>query len=265
MEICPTSSFIQQQRVVELPSPAHVRALNISRGHGTPSFDRPPPVTIPSLGLLIMIRETLKEHVPIPEVFGWAEDGGQTFIYMSLVHGQTLNQQWPAMDGCSRLSICSELRHIVKAWRTLEQDVDSRFVGNLGKGPLKDIFLRGYSGFAGPFKRADAVHKFHSACGIDINPEAPIKFTHVDLVPLKIILSPGLDTKVAAIVDWGQAGWYPEYWGYCKVQRLTLDPKDFDEASQRDWSEKYLPLVMDPAELEMYYYPWLEFVLSKGF
>lgn len=45
-------------------------------------------------------------------------------------------------------------------------------------------------------------------------------FTHGDLTLGKIILSttiPGSPTKIAGIIDWEQAGWYPEYWEYCKL------------------------------------------------
>ncbi|ORY57203.1 uncharacterized protein BCR38DRAFT_354809 [Pseudomassariella vexata] len=143
--------------------------------------------------------------------------------------------------------------------------IRDRFVLGLGKEPLNEIFLRGYNGLAGPFEGMNAVHQLHDACGIEISTETPIKFTHADIVPLNIILSPVPDTKVVAIIDCGQAGWYPDYWEYCKAQRVTLDPKDFDEASQRDWSETYLPLIMDPVDLDAHYHPWLEFVLSKGF
>lgn len=45
-------------------------------------------------------------------------------------------------------------------------------------------------------------------------------FTHGDLTLGNIILSttiPGSPTKIAGIIDWEQAGWYPEYWEYCKL------------------------------------------------
>lgn len=45
-------------------------------------------------------------------------------------------------------------------------------------------------------------------------------FTHGDLALGNIILSttiPGSSTKIAGIIDWEQAGWYPEYWEYCKL------------------------------------------------
>lgn len=64
---------------------------------------------IPSIGLAVKygadvtvlealtqveVREQLQGQVPIPEVFGWAEDGGQRFIYMSLIQGETLLERW---------------------------------------------------------------------------------------------------------------------------------------------------------------------------
>ena len=45
-----------------------------------------------------------------------------------------------------------------------------------------------------------------------------IRFTHGDLTLRNIMISgaPGAQ-KIAGIIDWEQAGWYPEYWEYCKM------------------------------------------------
>lgn len=45
-----------------------------------------------------------------------------------------------------------------------------------------------------------------------------IYFSHGDLHLSNIIVSgsPGC-RAIAAILDWEQAGWYPEYWEYCKA------------------------------------------------
>jgi hypothetical protein len=50
-------------------------------------------VTIVEIQSQIVSREKLIGKVPIPEVFGWAEDGGQGFIYTSLIKGETLEQR----------------------------------------------------------------------------------------------------------------------------------------------------------------------------
>lgn len=98
------SSFFKEQRALALPSPAEIRALDKKTGHSCATA----PVSIPSLGLLVkygtnvtlteaetqtFIREKLRDYdVPIPKVFGYAEHGGQRFIYMALMEGDTLQE-----------------------------------------------------------------------------------------------------------------------------------------------------------------------------
>ena len=91
-----------------------MRAINEKSDniHGT-KFNRPPPVKFPSLGLIVkygadttateaetqnMIYKQLKGKVPVPEVFGWTEDGGQVFIYMELIAGETLETRWGSLN-----------------------------------------------------------------------------------------------------------------------------------------------------------------------
>lgn len=301
MEILPGSSFFRENRAPALPEPEEVRALNLLSGNdGSTSSDRPPPVFIPSLGLVVkygrnvtiaeaqtqvMVYERLSGQVPVPEVFGWTEDGEQRFIYMSLIEGDQLNRRWPNLSESDRQAVCQELRQMVEAWKAVEQDGDCRYLGEsnlqgdsheallisrgrkgcLGKRPFNEICLKDYAEFAGPFEGADAVQQFHNACGIQIDDETPIHFTHADICPVNILLAPGPQPKVAAILDWGQAGWYPMYWEYCKARRVRLLAKDFDAASQNAWTERYLPLVVDPVDQEKYYLPFLRFRLSYAF
>lgn len=43
----------------------------------------------------IYLFEQIRGHnVPISEVFGYAEDNGQTFIYMALMQGDTLQKRF---------------------------------------------------------------------------------------------------------------------------------------------------------------------------
>lgn len=137
-------------------------------------------------------------------------------------------------------------------------------LGGLDNQPLNDIFVSGHRDLAGPFHGADAVQKFQNGCDIEIDGEVPVVFTHDDLVPPNILLSPGTNPVVAAIIDWGQAGWYPAYWEYCKARRVRPNPEYFDEDLDEEWNTRYLPTIMDPVDDETVYHPWLWFVLSKG-
>lgn len=90
-------------------------------------------------------------------------------------------------------------------------------------------------------------------------------FTHNDLRPPNILLSQGPNPRVTAILDFGQSGWYPWYWEYCKARRVgRIDKGVFDEAHMEEWHTQYLRLVIAPVDNEKYYYPWLFKMLSRG-
>lgn len=57
-------------------------------------------------------------------------------------------------------------------------------------------------------------------------------FTHGDLAPRNIVVRNG---RVAAIIDWGYAGWYPEYWEFTKGHYVFF-PRE-------DWSEHFCQAV----------------------
>lgn len=129
-----------------LPSTETVRETARQSGIAHPENQgRPPPVKFPSLGLivkygcevslaearcLVLVRKHLPT-VPVPEVYGWRKDGKQSFIYMELIGGRTLQESWEELDDEDRVAICQELRTMVKAWRGLSRDVcgNAPFIG----------------------------------------------------------------------------------------------------------------------------------------
>jgi hypothetical protein len=133
------SSFFREHRASALPTPAEVRSINEESADITGRrFNRPPPVKFPSLGLFVkygadttitaaetqhMVYKQLKGKVPVPEVFRWTKDGGQVFIYMSLIEGETLEQRWSSLNDKEREAICKELNDMAKAWRLLQPDL----------------------------------------------------------------------------------------------------------------------------------------------
>ncbi|KAK9854401.1 hypothetical protein MYU51_004419 [Penicillium brevicompactum] len=276
------SSFFKEHRATTLPTPTELRAINKESGNIRGIyFNRPPPVKFPSLGLIVkygadativeaetqhMVHNKLKGKVPVPEVFGWTEDSGQVFIYMSLIEGETLEQRWGALNEEEREAVCRELNGMAKIWKTLDYPNHDHilYVGGLGNQPLNDIFLSSHPDLAGPFYGADAVQKFQDGCGIEIDGNVPVVFTHDDLVPPNIMLSSGPNPVVAAVIDFGQSGWYPAYWEYCKARRVGLRPQYFDEDLGEEWRTKYLPTILDKVDDETVYHPWLLFVLSHG-
>lgn len=301
------SSFFKEQRAPALPSPAEIRALNEKTGHlRAADFDSPVPVSIPSLGLLvkygsdvtwaevetqISVHELLRSHqVPIPEVFGYAEDGGQRFLYMAMMEGVTLQERFARLTETERRAVCAELRVMVDTWRSvMKQDQANLYIGNehsfsssalfslppgasskpsqtgsVGKRPLNDFLFDEVPDEAGPFLGPDAVRDFHKACELEISSPEPVVFTHDDLCPPNILISQGPNPRVTAIIDFGQSGWYPWYWEYCKAMQVgRIDRGVFDDAHREEWATHYVPLIMDPVDDEMYYSPWLNCMFSR--
>lgn len=135
--------------------------------------------------------------------------------------------------------------------------------GAVGRGPLNDILVRDRDDSRGPWSGSNAVQVFQDAGYIDIDGETPILFTHDDLVPCNILVTNGPNPRVAAVIDWAQAGWYPSYWEWCKAKWVDMWPDEMDDAAQELWREQYLPLVMDPLPEETVYYPWLRYALAN--
>ncbi|KAK3315616.1 hypothetical protein B0H66DRAFT_577336 [Apodospora peruviana] len=218
-----------------LPTDTNLQVFPQSSFFRIQNRKRPTPVLVPSLGLVVkygadvitaeleaqveaqvLMHERLQGRVAIPEVFGWAEDGSQRFIYMSLVEGYALQARFRTIEESERRAVCKELRFMVNAWRALAQEPGDRYIG---QRPLNDIFVTDEPGHGGPFLGTDAVQQ------IGIHEDVPIVFTHNDLLPSK--------RTAAGIIDSGQSGWYSSY----------LESY-FDWTLHEGWETSYLPEVI---------------------
>jgi hypothetical protein len=52
-------------------------------------------------------------------------------VYMQLVQGQALIDQWDSLGISDKLAVCDQLRGIVTSLRSVEQDPDDTFIGML--------------------------------------------------------------------------------------------------------------------------------------
>ncbi|SPQ24362.1 2ab2568c-04d2-425a-a7e4-b0fd733b6101 [Thermothielavioides terrestris] len=109
-----------------------------------------------------------------------------------------------------------------------------QFIGSLHRGPVQDIYFSPDQ-HRGPFATAREFHDFVqlvSAAAIPVEKRLPepyrdmlpdtarICLTHGDLHLGNILVARSPEDNrisLSGIVDWAQAGWYPEYWEYCKA------------------------------------------------
>jgi len=192
--------------------------------------------------------------VAVPEIYGWCRDGNVDFVYMELVEGDTLEQRWPSLSAEERWEISKQLRGMLKSLASLEQK--DLFIGGPTRQPLQDrifTYLRPKSG-KGPFSSVKEFHDWYTSlpyegfelpegfvdqCRHELPDDAPVRFTHNDLHPSNIMISPKHAAKleIRAIIDWHQSGWYPAYWEACKLR--------WSVPSGGEWAMTYLPQISD--------------------
>ncbi|KAK3901457.1 hypothetical protein C8A05DRAFT_34862 [Staphylotrichum tortipilum] len=97
-----------------------------------------------------------------------------------------------------------------------------------------------------------------------VNLPGPVVFTHGDVVACNVLVTRGPHPRVAAVIDWAHAGWYPWYWEWCKAKWVRMPDvwEEMDDAAQEEWQQRWLPLVVGPLPDEGVYYPWLRFALA---
>jgi len=86
-------------------------------------------ITIAEALCLWTLRRLLPGQVPVPEVYGWCEDGGEFFIYMELIQGETLENKWESLSTPERIDVCGQLRVMLSELRSLKQDPEDQFLG----------------------------------------------------------------------------------------------------------------------------------------
>ncbi|KAH8200232.1 hypothetical protein TruAng_005624 [Truncatella angustata] len=199
-------------------------------------------------------------EVPVPEVFGWRRYGDKCFIYMSLIPGKTLREGWPALTEVDKKSICNDLAQIIVALRQVSQGSSNTFIGSISHGTVQDRFFQ-HDYEDGPFTTVKSFNDWLLAAatrtrpgpeGItgpyrDLLPDTGhVYFTHGDLTLGNIIISGGTNSqRIVGIVDWEQAGWYPEYWEYCK---LLYGVEYTHEWRSAGWAET----ITEPYETEWF-------------
>ncbi|KAL2859869.1 kinase-like domain-containing protein [Aspergillus lucknowensis] len=255
----------------QLPTPMQVRALSKDIGQ----IPRPKPIKFEELNLIVkfgrhvttlealnlwMVRKVFKDEVPVPEVFGWrTDDEGYVFIYIELIQGPTLLDHWSSLDVTGKRAFSDQLSKIVQSLRRLEQDPFEPFISSINKHHLQDYIFTTQPKM-GPFASVKEfndqfalLHQLPFPTRYDdpyrayLPDEVGIKFTHADLHRGNIIVSFSSDASSSSgsarlvLVDWQQAGWYPEYWEYCKAL-YTCSYED-------EWrSEGYIDTVLRPWE-----------------
>jgi aminoglycoside phosphotransferase (APT) family kinase protein len=195
------------------------------------------------------LRLTAQLELPTLRVLGVSEgmsDGEiQIEIHMSFILGQTLDSIWPTLSPPEKRAICHQLRHILNTMRQATWPATT--IGSCNGGRVLDARLYGIK-IGGPFTNETDLNKFI----MDIPDETPqpmrdallkhqrtdhrIVLAHGDLHQDNILVKDG---KITGLIDWEQAGWYPEYWDYIKFCYISATHRDWKDYAKEIFSQTY--------------------------
>ncbi|KAI8989889.1 kinase-like protein [Trametes punicea] len=175
--------------------------------------------------------------IPTPRVLVSVDGHGRRFLLMKKVRGSTLESVWSALDAAQRAKIVAQLRSFVAQLRSLDSPHGLAVCG-LGGAPIVDSRITS-CGPVGPFLNEDAFNDRLVQTSALYIPQADLSqirarmrgdhaivFTHGDIAPRNIIVD---GDKIAALIDWQQAGWFPEHWEWIKAMWCPPDPKSAAE------------------------------------
>ena len=176
----------------------------------------------------------IKAHttIPVPQMLSSSWDR----ITMEFVEGQTLQQAWPVLTSDQRVDVLAQLTGYIAQLRNLR----GVHIGRLnGEGALvPGIMTRSGGPFntlaefhdflVNPPKRLEAQSMYWHQITTQLSAECPIVFTHGDIAARNIMVRDG---RIVALLDWENAGWYPEYWDYVFTIR-GMDHIDWETLGQ---------------------------------
>lgn len=176
----------------------------------------------------------IRQHttIPVPRVYAAATGYGRNFMVMECMKGTPLEYMWKELNAEQRANVVSQLRDYVRQLRTLKKppSVAPGMVSSLYGKAWRDNRLASVIPI-GPFANLAAFNDrveqvaqrwidptFTARTRAKMRDDSPIVFTHGDLAPRNILVDGG---TVTAVVDWEEAGWFPEHWELVKAMWCT--------------------------------------------
>jgi hypothetical protein len=188
----------------------------------------------------------VREHapsVPIPQFYhswyGTDKHGnhiGQ--LYMSFVPGQCLKSVWGSLDKAAKERVCHDIWKLIAKIRTIPRPapLKTHFCCTADGSPSFDPLLGGSTHPTPPLPSDDALRArifdqyvkcngLSYADGRDLPKMLPRSnnsvFTHGDIAPRNIMVDKS--GRILALLDWENAGWYPDYWEYANLAKFSGD------------------------------------------
>ena len=202
--------------------------------------------------------------IPAPHVHtvGSTPDG-RRHISMEYIAGDTLSQVWMSFSEGQKRDVARQLQGILGVMRSVKPP--ETYIGAYAAGQIRDS--RVHDTYTAPSCRDEI--EFNDYLIASLVPSTPpalrgaflrrlgtchrVVFTHGDLAPRNIIVRDG---KIVGLLDWEDAGWYPECWEYVKFfQRTGTDVRDWWRYADDIFPEAYADELVDYVALSKWQWP----------
>lgn len=171
---------------------------------------------------------------------------------MAFVPGSTLESIWDGLDECNKERICLEIWTMIAQWQQIPRPPHLAHLYQCladGSPATTDPLLQDMEDPPRFLYTDEAVHirihqrylRYYGERYADrllsMLPQSKISlFTHGDVAPRNIMVDESC--RIAGIIDWELAGWYPEYWEYANIMKPSRD-EDWqswmDRTAIRQW------------------------------
>ena len=145
-------------------------------------------------------------QIPIPEVIYTWTDQDRSFLILRRIEGSTLRDAWTILSPSQRNAI---VKTITAYCDILAQNTSQVLQSATGKAILEPYLAPSGCDLLGSFTYGECMKYFSTPATETPALGQAFHFYHPDLGPGNIIVSDG---RVAGIIDWEAAGYYPHFW-----------------------------------------------------
>jgi aminoglycoside phosphotransferase (APT) family kinase protein len=198
------------------------------------------------------LKVAVNAGIPAPSVRDTCTTSdGEVRITMDYIQGETLEKLWPNMSVEEKKDIAQQIRQIVEKMRSITPPTD--FIGACDGTEIRDTRIH-FTYHSPPCRNEKDFNEFllsalyeptppllREAFSRRLRTDHRVVFSHCDLAPRNILVEDG---KIQGLVDWEDAGWYPEYWEYVKFFQRNFD-KDFRRYAVDIFPEVYHDELVD--------------------
>ncbi|KAM5360887.1 hypothetical protein ACJZ2D_013454 [Fusarium nematophilum] len=204
-----------------------------------------------------LVREQ-RPSVPVPDLyhswFGLSRSVQIGQLYMKLVPGTSLDSVWGSFPDSTKERICRAIWGFVAEIRTIPRPahVEASYCCAADGSPSRDPLLGCgddpatlLPDDAAVRERIFARYVLNNGLSYADGETLPDRFprssesvfTHGDIAPRNVMVDE--NGQILALLDWENAGWYPDYWEYANIMR------PFTDHDWTDWMERTAPRAWD--------------------